>query len=139
MYIKRTTKREWLAALELVQIGYPRVAGSTTKASELVFRGPCKYFIYSSTTKDSVDNNVDLLSGGFAIRRGELVGLYSLEKGLGARMVNHAITEGAVRLNCAGTVLRDYYKKFGFAVHKVEAGARKGHIDLFHMYLGESW
>lgn len=60
--------------------------------------------------------------GGFAILRGELIGLHNVERGCGDWMMRRAIEEGAVRLQCFGTPkLLTFYNKHGFAAKRVEA------------------
>lgn len=59
--------------------------------------------------------------GGFAVLRGELVGLHHIDKGKGDWLMRAAIEAGARKLCCLGTpYLLNFYSSHGFNTVRVE-------------------
>lgn len=67
---------------------------------------------------------------------GELIGLFSLVKGRGKRMVDEAVAlDGAQYLDCFDGFLPSYYEQFGFVEYKREANWTEGGPDVVYMRL----
>lgn len=60
--------------------------------------------------------------GGYIVLDGELIGLFSTVRGKGDWMMQHAVNDGANRLDCfAEPALLKLYHKHGFTIHRSEA------------------
>lgn len=71
---------------------------------------------------------------GYALRPDmELVYVFSLERGRGDRLVNHAVTYGAARLDCFDGYLPSLYARHGFREVSREPNWTPGGPDVVYM------
>lgn len=57
---------------------------------------------------------------GYAIKNGDIVSLFSSVKGMGEKLINSAIVNGGVKLDCFDGYLTKLYYNAGFNVDKIE-------------------
>lgn len=74
---------------------------------------------------------------GFAIRPGdegnELIGVFSLVKGRGSRLIEAALDMGAERLDCFDGFLVDFYQRHGFVETERVPNWTEGEPDVVFM------
>lgn len=71
--------------------------------------------------------------GGYIVLHGELKALWCDEAGWGSVLVNSAVADGAVRLQCFDGYLVRLYSQFDFVVVKREPNWVHGEPDLVYM------
>jgi hypothetical protein len=89
---------------------------------------------------EHVDGTIYVLStdgqSGYAVRpSGELVNVFSLVKGRGARLVRHALMTGAVYLDCFDGYLTSFYGRHGFREVGRVANWTPGGPDVVYMHV----
>lgn len=87
---------------------------------------------FATDCKIRLAYNRDGVQGGYIVLNGELMGLFA-EKGLGSWILNHAINDGAVILDCFDGFLPKFYAKHGFVEFKRAANWVKGEPDVVYM------
>lgn len=99
----------------------PLIAQATTYADELP--EGARYYLESDG------------QSGYGLNGEELVGVFSTVRGRGAVLVNHAIAQGARRLDCFDGHLPTFYERFGFREDRREANWTAGEPDVVYMRL----
>lgn len=82
--------------------------------------------------------SADKLSGFIVKDSGELVALFSLERGRGAYLVEYAKLLGATHLDCFAGYLPELYQRHGFVTFKRVPNWTKGEPSVHFMRLFES-
>lgn len=73
---------------------------------------------------------------GFAVKQdGDIVSVFSTEKGRGDHMMQHAIQAGGNKLDAFDGYLPKFYGKHGFVEHKREPNWTPGQPDVVYMHL----
>jgi hypothetical protein len=80
--------------------------------------------------------STDFKSGFGITDVGELVGVFSTEKGRGDRLISEAKRLGAKRLDCFEGYLTDFYARHGFREVYREANWTEGEPDVVYMLTG---
>lgn len=117
--MKRTSARVFRAALAEARAGREHVAAATSPPAELP--DDARYYL-----------SPDRLAG-FGVADGELIGLFSAERGRGAELVAAAIDAGASRLDCFGGYLVELYARHGFVETAREPNWTPGEPDVVYM------
>lgn len=79
-------------------------------------------------------------TAGYALKDGdELVSVFNMgSRDIGKQAVEHAIQQGARRLDAFDGILRHFYERIGFVVEKVEKNFTAGDPDVIFMVLDET-
>jgi len=111
-------------ALALAQGESERIKSATSPAQELLSED-AEYYLSG-----------DCKSGYGVTRQGELIGVFSLVKGRGEKLVSEAILlDGASKLSCFDGFLPGFYKQFGFVEWMREPNWTEGGPDVVYMRL----
>jgi outer membrane protein assembly factor BamB len=96
--------------------------------------------LVESMTSDATDVDgtfyvlTDDSRSGYAIRPdGELVLVFSLERGRGDLLVSRAVDDGAIRLDCFDGYLPSLYARYGFVESHREPNWTPGEPDVVFM------
>jgi hypothetical protein len=119
METKRSTRREYLAALDFARTMAPKVKDATSAPQDM----PKGARFYLAT---------DGLTGFGITQDGTLIGLFSLTSH-GSAAVKEAVKRGARHLDCFDGFLPTYYARFGFKVTRREANWTPGGPDVVFM------
>jgi hypothetical protein len=123
---QKVGNKQFLNFLGLRQAVDERTKEATTPVSQMDVRDLRDCFVVL---------NGPYVVGGCAITyTGELVGLFSTERGAGQSLVKHVIDrQHCQHLNCIGKFLEEYYTNFGFKTYKVEPNYNPKGEPVYYM------
>ena len=87
---------------------------------------------YATNCKMRLAYNAQGVQGGYIVLNGELIGLFAT-KGKGSWLLNHAMNDGAVLLDCFDGFLPKFYAKHGWTEFQREANWTAGEPDVVFM------
>lgn len=99
----------------------PLVAAATSPGEEFINRKGIQFYLHQDTFS------------GFAIRHGELLGVFSIVKGRGDELVKSAIENGTEILDCFDGYLPTFYARHGFKEYKREKNWNPGQPEVVYM------